>query len=143
MTASDPRGLPIEHHAGDPVPDEWLAERSKGEIAVLVANGMLRDPDAPPPARQPEPPPQPLTVSETLRNAGWWDAAVVNNQVTNGPQGCEISVMNKAPRESDLKQVLGVGRETQIVVHEVDGVPVATLSFARLAQLLANRGLMR
>jgi hypothetical protein len=138
LTATDANGMPVEHHAGDPVPDEWLARRTPGEIDALRGTGMLREVGAKAAPRAPEPPATPLTVAEILRSTeGWPRADVVDGQVVNGPRGWTILVYDKAAREGDLKQVLSVD-DAVVVVHRIGGESVVTVSAARFAKLLAG-----
>jgi hypothetical protein len=141
LTANDAAGLPVEFRAGDPVPDEWLSRRAPGEIDALRSTGMLREIGAKPAPKPAPEPPKPLTIAETLQVSGLQDATVQDGHVTGVP-GCDIRVVDR-PRESDFKRLLDLGRETRIVVHRVDEIPLATLTLVQLAQLLAARGLMR
>jgi hypothetical protein len=128
---------------GDELPVEVAATLNQRELDALLGMGRLQEIGVKRAPRPAEKPPTPPTVAETLRSAGWWDATVKDGRIVNGPPGCEIVVLSRTPRDADLKPVLGVGTDTPVVVHPVDGVSVATISLARLAELLAGRYVQR
>jgi hypothetical protein len=142
----DREGEPRHFSAGDELPAELLAMLSPASVDVLLGNATLREIGAPP-AREPAAePPKPPTVAETLYTAGWLTATVVDGQVTGGPRGYALTVLDKAPRDRDLKAVVawpGAAGDTPVLVHPIDGVLVATVTLARLAQLLALSSLRR
>ena len=59
---------------------------------------MLREIGAPPAPKPIPESPTPLTPVEVLRHAGWPAVAVVDGQVTGGPRGYAITVLDKAAR---------------------------------------------
>jgi hypothetical protein len=130
-------GLPHQFYAGDVLPEDVEAALSKAEIAIMLSNATLIDRDAPPP-RRPEPAaPRTWSAVETLHEYGWPAAAVEGGDVARGPRGYSITVHDRTVREDDLGCLATVGRDTQVVVHRVDGLPVASLPLARLVELIA------
>jgi hypothetical protein len=137
LSVSDADGFPRHFSIGDEMPEDVLTRLSRGEIDAMLGNGMLREIGAPPTPKPAPEPARPLTAAEILRSAGWHKADVVDGRVTGGPRGYAIAVLDKAARESDLKKAAWRGGETPVLVHRVDGEPVATISLVRLASLLA------
>ena len=129
LTANDADGLPVEFHAGDPVPDDRLARLGPREIQVNIDRGMLREIGAPPAPRPPEAPPKPMTLSEILQSFGL---------PTAGPRGVTLQVLDRAPRDRDLTACTAPVPETTVLVHEApDGTPVGTISLVKLLALFA------
>ena len=139
LTANDAAGMPIEHHAGDPA-DEFVAQISKGELAIHVREGRLREVGAKPASHPAPEPPRTLTPLEIFQ-AAMWPRATEDDGHIRGVPGADISVMNKTPAAPDLKRATA-SRETVVLAHPgPDGSWVATVDLARLARLLAGRTL--
>ena len=141
LSADDADGLPVEYHAGDPVPDAFLAQRNRGEIEVLTQTGMLREIGAVPTPRPAQESPRVPTPAEILRaTEAWPNAAVVDGRVADGPRGYEVCILDRKARDTDLEDVCNPGPTGTVIVHRVGGQWVATISLARLAPLLAAAG---
>jgi hypothetical protein len=142
LTLPDPdTGLARRFRAGDELPAEFQATLPKAEIDVMLGCAALFEIGAQPAAKLPEPPPRPLTVAEVLHNTGWSAADVGDGQVTDGPRGWVITVLDKAPRDSDLKVLTEVYTRFHkpMVVHSLSGGEcVATVNFGELVSLLAS-----
>jgi hypothetical protein len=147
LVLRDRDGLPRHFATGDELPPDIAATFSRQELAIHLSIGKLQEIGAPPPRHPPPEPPKPPTVVDILRNTGWSSAAVVDGKIENGPRGYTFTVLGRAVRESDLKQIAGVGRpisrDTPALIHVVDGEPVVTIPLAKLAPLLLTTFGMR
>jgi hypothetical protein len=145
MTSTNPDGMLVEHRAGDQVPDEWLAQRTPGEIDALRSAGWLREIGAPPQPRGVAPAPIPPTPLEIIKRFSPGASREGEHIKAAGYAlaGADFVLAEKA-REKDFERVLATGTTIPIVVHlAAGGWPVATVDLGRLCQLLAARGLVR
>ena len=144
LTGNDPDGLPVEYHAGDPVPDEFLDRLTPGEMNLHVREGRLREVGARAAPRAPEAPPTPPTPLEIIKRFSP-DASREGDHINAAGlalAGVDFTVVEK-PREKDFERALATGTTIPVVIHVAGGQPVATVDLGRLCQLLAARGLAR